>query len=874
MESQDRMADLHGRLAAARDLVQRYDLDGAARTVADLEAALAEELEADPTREVQWLRARLGMVQAIVVQELTSDTRRSLAILDRVEGLVHAHALDELQVPLVGQRGLCMLRAGLEEDVLATFLQADPWLGSASVEDRILYLLNRGYVHMEHGHFAAAEDDLRRCQQEAEAAGDGGVAFKARHNRGYLAYLRGDLPRALELMGQQVDGAAGDGAAVEPLVAVDRARVLVEAGLVADAVELLGDAVIRLATADRRQDEAEARLARARGALVATELELAASEARRAEEIFTERGNPRWRRRAEFVVLAVAVERLQAGGGDDVPPGDLLAAIEALVADAREAGDLAVARPATSMWAEAALAGGRPDLAAGVLARAPADDDPLSVRLRWYRARAELALVTGDGDVQAIVGEGLAEMSEQQGRLGSLDLRTAMAVHGRELAALGVRHALDRGSTHLVHAALERAHASSTRLAPVRARTSGPDAALVARLRQVTERIEALEGGGDTARLGALRAEADDLMDRLRQRGWQQPAASASDDLASVETVRAALQRTEATLVSYGEHDGAVVALVVDDTQARVRRLGDAAEVDALVARLRSDMQAMVIPGVPAAVRAVVVSSLQSTLTRLDDLVARPLEVDGPMVVVPRGSIALVPWGLVPSRRGLPTTGAPCATEWVRMAGLVPAGRGMSAFAGPMLDRADDEVAGVADAWSGVAVRHGAAAATAAVATSIRDDAVVHLAAHGTHRAQSPLFSSIRLHDGPLFAHELGVEAGAGLVVLSACEVGSTTMRDGDEPLGFTAALLQAGVATVLAGVARVGDHTAHDVMVQVHADLAAGASPAAALATSVAAAWDRGEVAPFICVGAGLVPLSARRPDGTVVGVNCDHGA
>ena len=139
---------------------------------------------------------------------------------------------------------------------------------------------------------------------------------------------------------------------------------------------------------------------------------------------------------------------------------------------------------------------------------------------------------------------------------------------------------------------------------------------------------------------------------------------------------------------------------------------------------------------------------------------------------------------------------------------------------------------------------------------AIREHTVVHLAAHGTHRAQSPLFSSIRLHDGPLFAHELGLAAGAALVVLSACEVGSTTMREGDEPLGFTAALLQAGVATVLASVARVGDDTAHDVMVEVHRDLAAGVSPASALAGAVARAWEGGAVAPFICVGAGLAPV------------------
>jgi CHAT domain-containing protein len=50
---------------------------------------------------------------------------------------------------------------------------------------------------------------------------------------------------------------------------------------------------------------------------------------------------------------------------------------------------------------------------------------------------------------------------------------------------------------------------------------------------------------------------------------------------------------------------------------------------------------------------------------------------------------------------------------------------------------------------------------------------LVHVAAHGTHQADSPLFSSLRLADGPVFAHELDADTvRASHVVLSACEVG------------------------------------------------------------------------------------------------------
>ena len=79
---------------------------------------------------------------------------------------------------------------------------------------------------------------------------------------------------------------------------------------------------------------------------------------------------------------------------------------------------------------------------------------------------------------------------------------------------------------------------------------------------------------------------------------------------------------------------------------------------------------------------------------------------------------------------------------------------------------------------------------------------IVHVAAHGIHQDESPLFSSVVMGDGPVFAHEFqrsGV--GAEHVVLSSCEVGRTHVRVGDEALGLTASLLATGVRSVVAAV-------------------------------------------------------------------------
>ena len=113
---------------------------------------------------------------------------------------------------------------------------------------------------------------------------------------------------------------------------------------------------------------------------------------------------------------------------------------------------------------------------------------------------------------------------------------------------------------------------------------------------------------------------------------------------------------------------------------------------------------------------------------------------------------------------------------------------------------------------------------------------VVHVAAHGTHQVESPLFSSLVLHDGPVFAHELqptGVRADH--VVLSACEVGLTSPRPGHESLGLALSLLSLGARSVVAAVSPVPDDVAATTMTRHHELLASGLPSDEALARAVA---------------------------------------
>ena len=213
------------------------------------------------------------------------------------------------------------------------------------------------------------------------------------------------------------------------------------------------------------------------------------------------------------------------------------------------------------------------------------------------------------------------------------------------------------------------------------------------------------------------------------------------------------------------------------------------------------------------------------------------------------GALGHVPWNLLPSLRATPVVVAPSATSWVAASASQPGRpRRVVAVSGPDVPYASREVAEIGAVWATSAVTVDADRAT--LASGLSDATLLHVAAHGVHNTENALFSSVRMADGLLFAHELDAhERTPEHVVLSACEVGLATVRPGDEALGLTSVLLRLGTRSVVAGVARVADELAADAMVDYHRRLAAGADSATALAEATAKADG---LVPFVCFGSG----------------------
>jgi CHAT domain-containing protein len=168
-------------------------------------------------------------------------------------------------------------------------------------------------------------------------------------------------------------------------------------------------------------------------------------------------------------------------------------------------------------------------------------------------------------------------------------------------------------------------------------------------------------------------------------------------------------------------------------------------------------------------------------------------------------------------------------------------------IAGPGLRHAEREVRSLHARYGGRLLVGEHATATN-ILSAVDGSDTVHVAAHGEFRADQPLFSAIRLADGPLFGHDLTrLRRAPRRIVLSACDSGRSAVRPGEEVLGLATALLGRGTSTVFASVLPVPDDRAVGLVTALHAGLAAGHDPAVALADASSAHGHLG----FVCLGA-----------------------
>ncbi len=724
---------------------------------------------------------------------MAGHTDRGLAALDSVVSGRTGVLAGRILIRRVWVRGALL---GRYAEALADAEQAVAFLsdtGDLVWEARAL--THRAMVLLAMGAIDRADEDYARSEELFAKSGQQVEYADTRQARGAAAFARGDLPTALLYLddAQRVVDELG---VLEPDLFANKCLVLLAAGLTHDALTEINSALDRIEQL-RGSTVRRAELLYCAGlaAHAAGALDLAENRSRDAMKLFRRQQRPWWAARAELALL-----QSRFAGGDRTA--------RLLRTGQRVSAELDGLDP--DLAAEAHLLTGRIALARSVPAEARLHlEIAAGARSRGLRARgagwlAQATLHQGEGRSRAMLAacrQGLSLIELYIRTLGATELRVLATAEGAELAAIALRYAVQRGNARQVLAWSERWRATVLAIPPVRPQADDGLVADLAALRSLTHRLEA----GYDHRLGSgpLHRERRRLESVVRRRVLLTPGTTGDrpDQFRSGDLLD---QLGNRSLVELTDVDDQLYAMVAAHGRVHLQPVGPTS------------------------------------------------------LATHRLSHALfVPWSLLPSLRHRPTSVAPSAAAWLRARNAVPPStERVVLIGGPQLSTGLEEVRQLSEMYPDAVVLTEGDATAEAVLDAMDGASLVHVAAHGTFRADSPLFSALELDDGPLTVYDLErLERAPHRVVLSSCSSALGGPSGADELLGLVSALVALGSSGVVASVVPVNDPATVPLMLGLHGRLRAGDDLADALAQARASAGDgrtaRTAAQSFIALGA-----------------------
>ncbi|MEU9347793.1 CHAT domain-containing tetratricopeptide repeat protein [Streptomyces sp. NPDC048278] len=752
-------------------------------------------------------------------------TRQGLDVLDRGVARGNGHT----RARVLYRRAYAGWVLGRHKEALEDLRRAIPVLRQA---DDVIWtaraLSVRATVHLAMGAVERADADFTAAELLWETTGQEHDKAVAVENRGLAAYRSGDIPAALRLLAEAKERYDELGTPSFMLY-IARCDVLMAAGL---APEALAEADAAIAALDRiggqSTRKAELLLTAARSALSTGDAQTAIARAAVAVRLFSGQRRSWWETHARLVLIEARV----AGG----------AASGRLVQDTA-----AVAERLASFGApaapEASLLAGRVALALGwtadaerhlaVAARSRHVGPPLA-RMTGWAAQALRARAAGSGrGVLEACRRGLDVLDDHRMTLGASELRARATAQGAELAALAQQASLAHGGPRRLLEWSERWRATVLSTPPTR---PPADPALLASLtafREIASRAE--EARRERRPVPALEREQRRLEREIRAR-THHTRGDAPGGGDRFDPARLLDRLGEARLVELAVLDGRVHILLCG--QGRVRRFagGLLAEAVAEAEHVQAGLRRLAHPGAEARLPVV-----EAAGRRLEELLlgaAAGQLGSGPVVIVPPGALQRVPWALLPSLRERVLSVSPSASSWLRARETEPPPGGRHVLVrGPGLATGGAEVPEVAGQYAAARILEHDDAQVPRVLEELDGAALAHIAAHGTFRADSPLFSSLRMADGPLIVHDFERLARSPYrIILSSCDTARLASVGADELLGLVTALLPLGTAGVVASSAPVNDAAVVPLMLALHKGLGAGLSLAEALRDARAA--------------------------------------
>ncbi len=597
---------------------------------------------------------------------------------------------------------------------------------------------------------------------------------------------------------------------------------------------------------------ADARLGRAELAVEAGDAGEGLRLAREAVDSFT-RARLVGRRTRARLAEAAALERLGRGG-------QALRIARAAVRSAERLSDPWLGCRAEALVGEFEIDRGHHEAGVAALERSVAGIERLRLRLRPGEARAAF----------------LADKLPAYERLVAVNLKRGDAV-GLRAAFRYVEMAKSRALADLM--AQHMSQMSSRELPRGDARVRQQISERLEQLNWYTTRIDgnAEKGGTRNSRLDAhfrtelTRCERElvSLFSRLEIEDAGLAGLLATEP-ASLDELSSELAADEAT-VEYFFSDNRFSAFVVTRDGAEVRTsLADRRTVERHVTGLRFQLEKFGLGNLYAeAHRQALKRSVDHHLDSLYHLLFGPIAeaVDGKkLTIVPHGVLHYVPLHALrrPDGRYLIESAevsyAPSATVHrlcERRKVTTSSRRDLVAvgLADKFAPHIAEELASIGRLFGEQVLLEGSNATKAAFLENAPGSRYLHLATHGQLRQDNPMFSSVRLDDGPLnFYDVFDLTLDADLVTLSACNTGVNRLAPGDELSGLMRGFLYAGAPSLVVSLWAVNDRSTCELMQTFYRHLLGGESKRAALRLAQLESLERyGHPyywAPFILMG------------------------
>lgn len=733
-------------------------------------------------------------------------------------------------------------------------------------------LLNLGYCTLMTGNFDRSLVILERAITISAEASEPLLVAGCLQNRAYALSCLGELPAALVELERAREGydASGDPGRMLSTLYDDFAETYRLAGLTGDAVRHAELALEPIAGGGNLEQEADSTYRLAVCLLDHGHHERAIEMAERARVMFERAGRTVWENRATLVVLEAASTESTGSDGWYERAASVLDQLQ------EAEWSIDALRLRNRMALIGLRIGDRELVGRFLIERLPTSDQSVVGRLECLLHRTIADLHHG-GTGEDVLREAWSTLHAHRQRLADPELRAGSGRLAEAFRFLALVGAEASGEPAVTLAAEEQWRAGSLRLPRARPSRDPMVADTSRRLRDLSRRARETDSPDPEMERQIRRLE-----DRLRRASHQAAATTASasvdgavegavDDASDSPTVdrRADGPRLIAALtgrldgrqlVEWFEHRGTVHGIRVQGERVEHWEVGRAAELHSAADRIRRDLARLLYA--PSA------GGVDHRWDRIRDRAAElgrrllgPSPSGTGLVLCPPGPLQELPWPLLVPRRGTPIALAFSATAWLRserrLAGAGDLAEPSLWFGtGPDLDETHQD-------HRTAHRRFPTTSATALADRQALTDAIgtadlLHIAAHGTFRAASPMFSSLRLADGDFALHELAeFDRFPAVVALAACDAGrSLHLGEVAEQLGAAPAWLGAGVHTVIAPVCAVPDEATAEVFNRFY-DALPGRTPAEALAR----VWDEvadaepalaGTAAAILCFGNG----------------------